>query len=432
MQPVVAEYLKSYKSLFVKEIIKLITSSNLQVDQLSGHTGAVLSVAFSPDGTKLASGSYDMTIRLWDVAKRQQIAELLGSKHFVKDVVFSSDGTKLISGSDDVRLWDVATRQQIAKLSSERISPNLGVLSPDGTKFASFNCRDSGISLWDVARRQEIGQFYGDTEDAMLFTSMAFSQDGTKLVSASGRNNPVIRLWDVPTRQQIGQFSGHKYSVNSVVFSPDGTKVASGSSDNTIRLWDVATQQQVGQFSGPVIDHEDSLVWSITVRVRIPEEEELNSVYSVAFSPDGSMLAAGSDDKIVRLWDIKTGQQIGQLLGHTNHVVSVKFSPNGTLLASGSDDKTIRLWDIRPFIELPQFLKTLYANTTGLKKFLLLKAILESNADKDARGKPKQPKPLELYQPEAIALLKDLPIWLQKPLQDKGMVKVFKKVGQKE
>ena len=106
-------------------------------------------------------------------------------------------------------------------------------------------------------------------------------------------------------------------------------------------------------------------------------------------------------------------------------------------MASGSDDETIRLWDIRPFIELPQFLKTLsamqpYANTTGLKKFLLLKAILESNADKDARGKPKQPKPLELYQPEAIALLKDLPIWLQKPLQDKGMVKVFKKVGQKE
>jgi WD40 repeat protein len=153
--------------------------------------------------------------------------------------------------------------------------------------------------------------------------SVVFSPDGTRLASCSDDN--TVRLWDAHTGGAIGDpMVGHTDSVNSVVFSSDGTHLASCSHDDTVRLWDAHTGGAIGD---PMVGHTFS-------------------VNSVVFSPDGTRLASCSFDNTVRLWDARTGGAIGDpMVGHTDSVNSVVFSPDGTRLASYSFDNTVRLWD---------------------------------------------------------------------------------------
>ncbi|KAF5347515.1 hypothetical protein D9758_014510 [Tetrapyrgos nigripes] len=295
------------------------------MEPLQGHTNAVGSVAFSCDGTKLASGSWDCTLRLWDVATGTQITNpLQGHTHDVCQVAFSPDGIKLASGSWDktLRLWDVATGTQITEPLQGHTHPvSLVAFSPDGTKLTSGSGDDT-LRLWDVTTGVQITELLHGHENWM--GTMAFSPDHTKLALV-GRDS-VIKLWDVATGTQMtAALHSHTAGVTSLAFSPDGTKLASSSFDKTLRLWDVATDTQITELL----------------------QGHTNSVTSVAFSPDGTKLASGSLDHTLRLWDVATGAQITEpLQGHTNLVSSVAFSPDGTKLASGSHDYTLRLWDV--------------------------------------------------------------------------------------
>ena len=291
---------------------------------LTGSLGPVNSVAFSPDGKTLASGSSDDWVRLWDVATHQQIGDpLTGHTGPVESVAFSPDGKTLATASSDdtVRLWDVATHQQIGNpLTGHTDSVNSVAFSPDGTTLATASSDDT-VRLWDVATHQQIGNPLTGHTDTV--NSVAFSPDGKTL--ATGSDDCTVRLWNVATHQQIGKpLTGHSFPVESVAFSPDGKTLASGSWDDTVRLWDVATHQQIGK----PLSYTDL-------------------VDSVAFSPDGKTLAGGSDDDTVRLWDVATQQQIGDpLTGHAGPVDSVAFSPDGKTLATGSPDDKVRLWDV--------------------------------------------------------------------------------------
>ena len=284
--------------------------------------GEVYSVAFSPDGQTLASGSRDDTIKLWNVATGGSIATLTGDSCGVYSVAFSPDGQTLASGGyKTIKLWDVPTQEKIATLTGHSDEVHSVAFSPDGKTLASGNRYDTIIKLWDVATGRSIATLKGHSKSKSVW-SVAFSPDGKTL--ASGSWDQTIKLWDVATRQEIATLTGHSNEVHSVAFSPDGRTLASGSHDNTIKLWDVATRQEIATLTG----HSDG-------------------VYSVAFSPDGQTLASGSLDKTIKLWDVATRQEIATLTGHSSWVFSVAFSPNGQTLASGSYDKTIKFWQRR-------------------------------------------------------------------------------------
>ncbi len=287
---------------------------------LQGHTDRVTQIAFSPDGKILASSSRDNTIRLWDVESRQALGDpLVGHTDRVNSLAFSPDGTTLVSGSHDksLILWDVNNGQAIGTpLSAHKGAINSVVFNPNG-KIVASGGRDNSIIVWDVNKRQPLGPPL--RSHTGWINALAFSPDGRFLASGSSDSN--IRLWDVSTAKPQGlPFTGHPTSITSLAFSPDGTMLASGSEDDTIILWNTEFGHQLGW---PLMGHA-------------------NSVLGLSFSPDGETLASASSDATIVLWDISVGKFFA---GHTSVVRSVDFSPDGSIIASGSSDHSIRLWD---------------------------------------------------------------------------------------
>ena len=240
---------------------------------------ATLSVAFSPNNSTLASGSWSKTVHLWDVASGQLKTVLTGHSERVNSVAFSSDSSTLASGSLDktVRLWNVVSEQLIAILIGHTDNVLSVAFSPDGSTLASGS-DDRTVRLWDVASGQLKAVVTGHTA---RINSVAFSPDGSTL--ASGGDDAKVYLWDVASGQSKTILTGHTERIRSIMFSPDGSTLASGSDDKTVRLWNVVS----GQRKAILIGHIDR-------------------VTSVAFSPDGSTLASGGDreDRNVILWDL--------------------------------------------------------------------------------------------------------------------------------
>ena len=283
------------------------------VATLTGHGNSVLSVAFSPDGKMLASGS--ARIKLWDVATQRELRTLAGRGV----VAFSPDGRILASGSGDkaIQLWDVATGGPLRTLRGHDSPVYSVAFSPDGRTLASGS-HDKTIRLWNVATGRELRT--QDGHAGQVF-SVAFSPDGETL--ASGGEDGTVRLWGVATGRALRTLTGHTSLVYSVTFGPDGRTLASGSFDKTINLWDVGTGRELRTLAGHA-----RLVWS------------------AAFSPDGKILASGSEDDTIKLWRVATGRQLCTLAGHRDGVSSVAFSPDGKTLASGGADQIIKLWDV--------------------------------------------------------------------------------------
>ncbi len=296
------------------------SESSDQTKTLKGHSSDVNSVAFNSDGTILATGSDDKTIKLWNLATEQEIHTLKGHFSWIWTVAFSPDGKILASGSKDktIKLWNLTTAEEIRTLTGHKDGIAAVAFSPDGKTLASGSL-DKTIKLWNLATGKQIRTLEGHSK---AVAAIAFSPDGKTLASGSWDN--TIKLWNLETGKQIRTLEGHSDLVLSVAFSPDGKTLASGSKDKTIKLWDLQTGE--------------------TIRTLKKHSDKVNSV-AYAKLLNSVILVSGSNDNTVKLWNPATGKELRTLKQDSGYIYSVAISPDAQTVASGgSAENIVKIW----------------------------------------------------------------------------------------
>ena len=305
-----------------------------EANRLTGHSNVVRSVAFSPDGKMIASGSADNTIKIWNLEGRE-LRTMTGHSNWVDSVAFSPDGKTIASGSDDktIKLWNLEGKE-LCTLTGHSSGVSSIAFSPDGKTIASSSS-DKTLKLWNLEGK-ELCTLTGHSQ---LVVSVTFSPDGKTIASGSYDNQ--IKLWNLEGKE-LRTLTGHSNFVSSVAFSPDGKTIASGSYDNQIKLWNLE-----GKELRTLTGHS-------------------NFVSSVAFSPDGKTIASSSSDRTIKLWNLE-GKELRTLTGHSNFVSSVAFSPDGKTITSGSYDNQIKIWNLEG-----KELRTLTGHSNGVRSVAFL------------------------------------------------------------
>jgi eukaryotic-like serine/threonine-protein kinase len=247
---------------------------------LSGHTGRVWSVAFSPDGKRIVSGSFDKTLRVWDAVTGKSLMILRGHSDRVWSVAYSPDGNRIISGSYDgtVRVWDAEKGTEIKSLTGHNARIETVAFSPDGKKIASGSW-DKTVKVWDAETGDERMTLVGHKAGIAAVT---FSPDGTRIIS--GTSDRSVKVWDVETGDEIMTLDEHKHWVRSVAVSPDGKRIVSSCGDTV-------------QDSG---DNSEMKIWDLITGTELMTLRSTN-LRSIAFSPDGHTIAIDSHNGVTLL-----------------------------------------------------------------------------------------------------------------------------------
>jgi WD40 repeat protein len=305
-----------------------------------GHPNLVCGLAFHPQGRLLASAGYDNTVHLWDAASGKRKHILKGHTDWINRPAFSPDGRLLASPSMDgtVKIWETRTGREVASLADHEAPVRDAEFSRDGRQLATAGL-DGTAKVWDTADwhvRVTLGLHSGGA------LGVGFHPRGKRLASVGF--DKTVKVWDLETGREAITLRGHTDTVCGVAFSPDGWRLASAGLDKRVKLWDATPRR------GPDAP---------SVRFLRGHTERVNRV---VFSPDGRRLATASWDKTARVWDAKTLKQLLTLRGHTLTVWGVAFSRDGRRLATASWDRTVKVWDAATGREL----RTLRGHRSGV------------------------------------------------------------------
>ncbi len=303
-----------------------IYAAALEAVRINGIEGADINgITFDSAGTRLVSSSDDGTARVWDAKTGVQIsafnnhkASAGGDEVWVWNAGFNDDGTRAVSASGDLtaRVWKVRTGEELAVLSGHKFTVRDAKFSPDGSHIATASS-DKTIKLWDSETHEVVRTLTGHTEKVM---AVRFNPQGTRLASCSF--DGTVRLWNVSNGSTVAVFSTGGANLQDVAFDSTGTRVAAAGENGRAYAWSISSKQRINTFKAP------------------------NKLFAVAFINGGGKLATGGLDRIVRIWDTNSGQELQRLEGHRDAVRALSSSADGSLLASSSRDNTARVWDM--------------------------------------------------------------------------------------
>lgn len=314
-----------YKS--VGEVKVWDTTTWKEMRSLPGHTAAVQGVVFSPDGRRLASAGNDETVRIWDVNSGKAILTFKGSIGPIRSLAITPDGKRLAGGSRDwnrtdaVAVWEAATGKVVQTLSGYTRGAQQIAFGPGDADVLATVSQD-GAWLWDLPAGRKRPPLPSFPHRLPWADSVAIDALGQRL--AVGGGNGVVKVWDLGTAKELFVLKRHTSAVAAVSFSSDGQRLASASHDHTVRVCNMQTGEDVVDFKG-----------------------HLGWVNSVTFSPDGKRLASASQDRTVKIWDANLSQEHRSINGLQDAMRSVAFRPDGQVLATGGENHTIKVRDAR-------------------------------------------------------------------------------------